>query len=248
MTFQTQVTDIVADRGSGSSQLLAQIQQVLHGIETDNPDVGQLRWAFEELRGIDCSMVVVHHLLDSLEPAVGAAFFDALRDYEKRWADVPRRVAAHLVRTRNWTNGNILVHSRSGMLLEAVRLVAQRYHGLSVWQTRSEPGGEGVEQFRDLQALNLAVQLVEDDQVAELAATMDAAWLGVDQFSEAAFVNKRGSYVIAEEMRRAGKTTYVLGDPRKRVKSLRFSAALFEAVPLSPGVLLITGGREKLRE
>lgn len=244
MTIEQQIADILADRESGSSQLLVRTQRALQDLESSEPDLGRLRWALGELRGIDRSMVVVHHLLDSLEPAVGPSFFEVLRAYEQHWAGLPPRVAAQLVQARSWCNSNVLVHSRSGMLLEAVKRVAQHYEGLSVWQTRSEPGGEGVAQLRDLQALNVAVSLVEDDQVGALAASMDAAWLGVDQYSESAFVNKVGSKVIAERVRSAGKITYVLGDPRKQVDTLRFSSDLFEAVPLSPGTCLITGDEQ----
>lgn len=241
MTFEQQLNDIVADRESGSSQLVARIQEAFHSLEDNNPDEHQLRWAFTQLRQIDHSMAVVHHLIDALEPEVGPGFFQALQEYQRHWEELPNRVAAELMQVRNWSNSNILLHSRSGMLLEAVKQIGERYDDLIVWQTRSEPGGEGVAQYRDLQKLNVAVHLVEDDQVPELVARTDAAWLGVDQYNEKAFVNKLGSKHITHEMSSAGKTTFVLGDPRKRVERLNFSTELFEAVPFCPDTVLVNG-------
>lgn len=242
--FEQQIIDIVADRESGSTQLVDRIQKAFHGLEDNHLDERQLRWAFGKLRHIDRSMVVVHHLLDTLELAIGPEFFGSLRAYERRWADLPRRVAVRLIERRNWHDRHVLVHSRSGMLLEAIRRVAEHCGGLNVWQTRSEPGGEGVAQYRELQGVGVTVQLVEDTQVEALTASMDAAWLGVDQYNEEVFVNKIGSKRLAEAMSHAGKTTFVLGDPRKRVGTPSFSTALFEAVPFTPEIDLIEGGND----
>lgn len=241
--FERQIIDIVADRESGSSQLVDRIQRAFHCVENNHPDERQLRWAFGRLRHIDGSMVVVHHLLDTLEPAIGPTFFDSLRQYEREWGDLPRRVATRLSELRDWSNSNVLTHSRSGMLLEAIRRVTEGYEGVNVWQTRSEPGGEGVAQYGELQELGVAAHLVEDSQVPELASSMDAAWLGVDQYSEEMFVNKVGSKSVAEAMSRAGKTIFVLGDPRKRVNTLSVSSDLFEAVPFTRDTCLISAGK-----
>lgn len=239
--FEQEIADIAADRESGSSQLVARIQRAFYGLEHSYPDRQRLQWAFQQLRLIDRSMMVVHHLLDELEPALGPGLFEALREYERHWVDLPRQVTARLIEARNWDNSHVLVHSHSGMLLEAIRRVAEQYRGLTIWQTRSEPGGEGVTQYRELQEQGEVVHLVEDSQVAKQAASMDAAWLGVDQYNEQAFVNKLGSKRIADEMSRAGKTIFVLGDPRKRVDTLNFSSTLFEAVPFTRDICLVDG-------
>lgn len=242
MTFEQQIASILADRESGSSQLVVQIEEAFLRIENTDPDPTQLQWALMQLRQIDCSMAVVHHLLDTLESALGSDFYPALHEYERSWCKLPQRVAEQLLQTRDWRNSHILIHSRSGMLLAAARYISERHEGLTIWQTRSDPGGEGVAQYRDLQPLNLTVHLVEDSQVAELADSMDAAWLGVDQYTDETFVNKVGSKCIVSAMSRAGKTTFVLGDPRKRVQTLDFSPTLFEAVAFTRDTCLMTGG------
>ena len=74
-TFEQQIADIVLNRESGSSQLVKLIQDAFHGIEHSAPDEQQLSWAMKQLRLIDRSMVVVHHLLNTLEPDLGPTFF-----------------------------------------------------------------------------------------------------------------------------------------------------------------------------
>lgn len=243
-TFEQQIADIVFNSESGSSQLVTLIQDAFHGIEHEAPDKQRLGWAIKQLRDIDRSMVVVHHLLNALEPCLGTTFFQALNSYERRWADLPQRVVTQLIRARDWSNCCVLLHSRSGMVLEAVRCSHEQYSGLHFYQTRSEPGGEGVSQFRELQRLKVKVQLVEDEQVAQLADLLDAAWLGVDQYNANAFVNKVGSLHITNEMAGAGKATFILGDPRKQVDTLKFSTTLFEAVPFTSSIYLLEGNHE----
>ncbi|UZJ42935.1 hypothetical protein OOT55_09740 [Marinimicrobium sp. C6131] len=46
------------------------------------------------------------------------------------------------------------------MLREAIRRVTEHYLELTIWQTRSEPGGKGQVQYRELLEQGVAVHLV----------------------------------------------------------------------------------------
>ncbi|SFR46966.1 Translation initiation factor 2B subunit, eIF-2B alpha/beta/delta family [Marinobacter daqiaonensis] len=240
MTFDQQIDTIVADREHGSSTLVKHILQALHSLEPGPPDESRLREAFRRLRHIDPSMVVVHHLLNALEPAIGPDFFDALDAYEKRWQDVPEQISRNLAGICDWHGKRLLVHSRSGTLFEAICWLDRTFGDIQVLQTRSVPGEEGVAQYDALREAGVAVHLVEDDRIAGLAPSLDAALLGMDQFCEGAFVNKTGSRQIAGAMIQAGKPVYVLGDSRKRVDRLHYSTELFEAAPMTRGVYLVS--------
>ncbi|MFW5824212.1 MAG: hypothetical protein ACOCVV_04535 [Marinobacter sp.] len=239
-TFEDRIRNIVNDREHGSSTLVAMILDVLRGVSCPAPDKRQVRWALAELRRIDPSMVVVHHLLENLGGDPGPDFPQQLDRYEARWSGVDRQVALHLLGARDWSHARVLTHSHSGTLLSVIRQVHRACPSLTVVQTRSEPGSEGVLQYQRLSDDDVPCQLVTDGEALAMAGTVDAAWFGVDQYNSEHFVNKRGSGALTNALLGAGKPVFILGDSRKRVRRLNYSAALFEAVPLQRGILLVT--------
>lgn len=238
--FTERINTIIADREHGSSTLVQWIIDALADRGPDTPSLAQRRWALEALRTIDHSMVVVHHLLDTLGTEPGDDFQARLDDYVHRWSDIPTRVARQLLSLGDWKGARVLLHSHSGMLLSAIEQVHQAEPTIRFCQTRSLPGGEGTTQHRFLQDRGIACELVNDGDVARLAPSLYAAWLGVDQYDDRCFVNKVGSRRIARALLAAGKPVYVLGDSRKRVRQVAYSGELFEAVPFAEGLHLVT--------
>lgn len=243
--FEHHIRSIVNDREHGSSTLVTMILDTLRGRGDRTPDASQARWALAQLRRIDASMVVVHHLLDALGSDPGHALADRLDRYRAQWANVGHQVATQLLRRRDWAHSRLLTHSHSGMLLTVIRQVHQACPSIELWQTRSEPGAEGVMQYQHLQEAGVDCHLISDEQAVARAPVMDAAWLGVDQYNSDCFVNKRGSAAITDAMLAAGKPVYVLGDSRKRVHRLKYSTRLFESIPLRTGMFLVTEGGVK---
>lgn len=243
MAFEEAIRAIVDDRQHGSSVLLNRIQVALRN-RSDGASAEQLRWAFRRLRRIDPSMVVVHHFLDALEPTIGADFQQALADYETRWQNVHLAVADNLLALMDDRPTAVLTHSHSGLLIRVATELAKRDRPLTFWQTRSQPGNEGDLQCRALQDAGYNVRLVEDEDIGRLVPHMDCAWLGVDQYDARGFVNKIGSRSIVERFDAAGKTTFVLGDSRKRVGVPHHSDRLFEYTLFTPRVRLVTEQRD----
>lgn len=240
MSFEDRIRQIVNDREHGSSVLVNRICEQLHSLEGHPNDQERLRWAFDQLRYIDTSMVVVHHLLDSLEPHIESGFFSQLDAYEKKWKDPHRQVAENLMALEDWSDATVLLHSHSGMLIRVACAINRNVRNLKFLQTRSEPGGEGGKQCRELVAQGVDVKLVEDQELDDVAETLDGAWLGTDQYNDSHFVNKVGSRQIVRALQVHNKPVYVLGDSRKKVGRLEFSEEVFEKTPLDNGVVLIT--------
>lgn len=238
--FTKQIHAIVTDQEHGSSTLLQWILDALSGEDGTSPTQSQQRWALAELRRIDRSMVVVHHLLDTLGSEPGDDLPERVRAYARQWSDIPARVARQLLSVRDWHNARVLLHSHSGMLLSAIEHVHKSAPDIRAWQTRSRPGEEGISQYRRLQDRGRACELVDDGDVPGLVSCLDAAWLGVDQFDAQCFVNKLGSEPITRAMTDAAKPVFVLGDSRKQVRQVQYSTELFEAVPFTRGVHLVT--------
>lgn len=238
--FEERIQAIVADREHGSSTLLQWILDALGGEDGPSPSRSQQRWALRELRGIDRSMVVVHHLLDALGTDPGNDLPLRVREYARQWSDMPARVARQLLSVRDWSNTRVLLHSHSGMLLSAIEHVHNSVPGIRFWQTRSLPGGEGVTQHRLLQDRGITCTLVDDEAVPAIAPSLEAAWLGVDQFDAECFVNKVGSRQLARAITDAARPVFVLGDSRKQVQQVQYWTALFESVPFRRGIHLVT--------
>ncbi|MFL1405289.1 hypothetical protein ACJO2E_08100 [Marinobacter sp. M1N3S26] len=238
--FTERINTIITDREHGSSTLVQWIIDALGDRGDNTPSRAQRRWALKELRNIDCSMVVVHHLLDTLGTEPGDDFQARLDDYVHRWSDIPARVARQLLSLGDWNGARVLLHSHSGMLLSAIEQAHQAAPTICFCQTRSLPGDEGATQHRFLTDRGIACDLVNDESIASLVPSLDAAWLGVDQYDDHCFVNKVGSGRIARTLLAAGKPVYVLGDSRKRVRQVAHSGELFEAVPFTEGLHLVT--------
>jgi hypothetical protein len=238
--FSQRIQAIVADREHGSSTLLQWILEALGDNDGGSPSRSQQCWALRELRRIDRSMVVVHHLLDTLGTEPGDDLPERVRAYARQWSDIPLRVARQLLSVRDWGNARVLLHSHSGMLLSAIEHVHAAAPGIRFWQTRSIPGEEGVIQHHRLRDQGINCELINDADVPQLASSLEAAWLGVDQFDAQCFVNKLGSQPITRAMTGAAVPVFVLGDSRKQVRQVQYSGDLFEAVPFTSGVRLVT--------
>lgn len=239
-TFEDTIEAIVNDREHGSSMLADQICVELKRLTGDSRQTQRLSWAFDRLRTIDRSMVVVHHLLDALEPYIGNHFFAWLSVYEARWLGLDNAIAERLIKRMNWRHQRVLTHSHSGMVIRVVAKVARQVPGLEIWQTRSEPEGEGALQYQTLRDAGITARLVEDADLSTLVGELDAAWLGMDQYNETHFVNKRGSRRIVAALGALDRPTFVLGDSRKKLPKLRYSGDLFEKTPFADGAVLVT--------
>lgn len=245
MNFEDRIKDIVEDREHGSSVLVERICNAFKSLAQAEDSRERLRWAFGELRRIDSSMVIVHHLLDTLEPHIGTDFFDRLAAYQAHWEGIGEDIARQWMKRRDLSGQTLLAHSHSGTLVAAIAEVGRQVEGLRVLQTRSEPGGEGERQYQQLREQGVTVELIADTEVAERLDEVDAACVGADQFTDEAFVNKVGSAAIVKALAARDKPTYVLVDSRKRVRSLDFSPELFEACDIGPSVHLVTEGKRQ---
>lgn len=245
MSFEDRIRAIVKDREHGSSVLVDDICSAFKSLVQAQGCRERLRWAFGELRKIDSSMVVVHHLLDTLEPHIGADFYDRLAAYQAHWEGIEEDIAGQLMKTHDFTDHTLLLHSHSGTLVAVIRQLASQLEGVRVLQTRSEPGGEGERQCRELEHAGVRVELIADDQVADRVDEIDAACLGADQYTDGAFVNKVGSAAIVDALAASDKPIFVLTDSRKKVEKLDFSDQLFEACDRGPSVHLVTEGKRQ---
>lgn len=115
----------------------------------------------------------------------------------------------------------ILTHCHSGEALAVIKEAFKRGKKISVLATITRPLKQGIKTARELAKMKIPVTIAEDIAVGHLINHADLVIVGSDAIRKEGFVNKVGSWLIAEEAKRHGKPFYVVGshfkfDSRKK--------------------------------
>ncbi len=211
---------------------------IIDAFKTYQPDVQAGLWALDQLQRIDPSMAIVHHFLK--EASMGDDLLQTIEQYEQRWRNVPVQIAAELVPLLPHSDLMLLLHSQSGQVIQVIHELTRRGFNLRCVQTVSTPGEEGRVQAEVLQMADLQVQIIEDGLVSEIADDVDVCLLGMDQYDQRAFVNKVGSGRLVDLMLARHLPALVVGDTRKQVDRCVATGVLFEGIPYTANVTVVT--------
>lgn len=238
-SFQHIINRTIADRVHGSTYLLRKIINVLTATKLSRDE---LIWSFNQLNSIDSSMVVIHHFLKELKPAIGHEFRQQVEQYQSKWENVNIDITSKLQEDLPDKKLTILTHSHSGVIIEVLTNLLSRGYLINVIQTASEPGGEGLIQATAVEQLGINVIIIKDEDLANYIDQVDCCFLGVDQYDEKSFINKLGSKAIVELAEKFKKPVFVLGDSRKKVDHIELETSdIFEKIPLISIVRLVVG-------
>ena len=240
--LKEKINQIKNDHSHGSSFLLQEIIETLTAAEYSDNEISR---AFSELRKIDSSMIVIHHFLKELEPAIGQNFQYKVEEYANTWKNVYESIAENLKGYLTNDPFIILTHSHSGAIIGVVEILLRFGYTLKIIQTESRPGSEGKIQAEALQQLGLNVTIITDDRINRVMNKVDYCLLGADQYDENSFVNKIGSRNIVEIAKKQNVPVFVLGDKRKFVKIISCTPSpLFEKVMLNKHVSIIDNKKQ----
>ena len=236
-SFQDIINQIIADRIHGSTYLL---RKIINALTATKLSRDELAWSLNQLNSIDSSMVVIHHFLKELKPAIGHQFRQQVQQYESKWKNVNINITSNLQDYLPDKKLTILAHSHSGVVIDVLMNLVSNGYLIDVIQTASEPGCEGRIQAKAVEQLGINVILIKDDDLAKSIDQVDCCFLGVDQYDEKSFINKLGSKAIVEMAKQFKKSVFVLGDSRKMVQEIDSQVSeLFEVVPLISIVRII---------
>jgi translation initiation factor 2B subunit (eIF-2B alpha/beta/delta family) len=235
--LKDKIRRIKNDHVHGSSFLLREIIKVFL---TTKESEDEILWSFSELSKIDSTMVVIHHFLRELKSAIGHDFHKRVQHYQGKWKNVNIDIAMNLQDHLSDKKLTVLTHSHSGAIISVLRNLVSNGYLIDVIQTASEPGGEGHVQAKALKQLGSDVTIIKDENLSSSIKQVNCCFLGVDQYDKNSFVNKLGSKAIVEAAALFNKPVFVLGDSRKRVKSIDTdTTGLFEMIRLESNVHLI---------
>ncbi len=237
MDFKDQIQKLVDNRKLGSSSLLHKIIDCLW--TNREIDSGSLNSGLEKLTSIDKSMVVIHHLLNFIQQD-NVELEEVLNHYMTKWGDVDKQLTQRFGAFVDLKGKSILTHSNSGQVTICLFSMYEEGKEFFVYQTESEPGGEGKHQANRFMQKGITTRIVKDGHVKEILDKVDICILGCDHFSEKEFVNKVGSKMIVDICLKKGIEIYILGDSRKRVESSFSTKSIFEKVEFRSGVHLVS--------
>ncbi len=163
-----------------------------------------------------------------------------IEDYKKEWKDVNSRIANNFLDIVDLRQATVLLHSHSGTIVELGKAMAKRKLEVKIFQTTSEPGGEGILQAAELKNMGLKVEIISDHEMAQVIPGVDLAVFGADQISKEKWTNKVGTKRIADLCLQESKQVWVLCDSRKRVEETQAIGDIFEETSMALATGMVT--------
>jgi translation initiation factor 2B subunit (eIF-2B alpha/beta/delta family) len=175
-----------------------------------------------------------------------AAVIDLMRDMERRIATsagLLSEVGSGLIEP----GAGVLTFGASGSV-RAVLTTAGRTRSVFVSCAATLPDGEGVEMAADLAAAGLGVELIPDDEIADVMLGCDLVMLGTSAVGPSAAMNIAGSAMVTREALSAGVPIYLVGSVEKVLPGPLFDRAVlagsaegrYEPIPLSNLTAVVT--------
>lgn len=115
------------------------------------------------------------------------------------------------------TDGSrVLTHSKSRVVLEAMREASKTERRFEVYVTKCSIDESGVEMVRELRSLNIPCTLIVDSAVAYVMESVDTVMVGAEGVMESGgIVNKLGTLTMAVCAKEMHKPVYVLTESFK---------------------------------
>ena len=235
-SLQRMLEEIASDTTHGASELYLRLLGEL-SVATRFPDDLP-----DRLRRICGDMAPFIFLADELEGS--SSWKDlAWELLEARRTDI--NLIAEAVLGILPEKATLFCHSRSGTVLAVLEKISSSID--RVFQTISEPGEEGRDAHQEIENMGIQAFLVDDGARGDIPSSRAIPLLGADAVTTEFFVNKIGSARITATAVEAGVPVYVVASREKLIRPELYegkprNVELFERVPLTEGVYLVTPG------
>lgn len=235
---------ILNDNISGSSEILKDVIEWLklcYVAYKNKPDV-----LYEKLKIIERNLshfpVIIQFTKEAKtklkkDPELFLMF---LNNYYNILTTYYQKLFTEIKQKYKFQSKTVLLHSRSGVIINFLEFLASRGFRLNIIQTESRPSFEGIEQARSLLRFRHKVTLIVDSAVSLYMPDVDYVLLGADAVikDRKVFVNKIGSYSIALLAKKFRKKILVVAGKYKFVTSseYRFTNQLHPAEEILPHI------------
>jgi len=249
--FNNKLHKVLNDNTSGSTALLHQLINGLSSYfkEKEDVDYDDLVVELKELMFHFSSFAVILHFLTSFinwleinkKYLKGEKCLESIHMYKYRWQTEESRLQIKALNAIDLKNKKVLLHSNSSTIQQIFRSLARQKIEVEVYQTISSPMNEGILQAKHIHEQGFKVHLIADAAVNLIMPEIDIALLGTDAILKDCFINKIGSYYIADFANKYNKSVYVISDTRKVLDEKLIDKAIIEKMlketPKSPDEL-----------
>lgn len=224
----TKLKNILNDNISGSSEILKKIIEWLkscYACYRTKPEIIYKKLEMIEKKLSHFAIVVRFVKEVKIKLKKDPELFEVfLKNYHRIQNAYYQKLFQKIKQKHNFRNKTILLHSRSGVIINFLKFLASQGVRLNIIQTESRPSFEGVKQARYLLGFQHNVTLVVDSAVSLYMPEVDYVLLGADAVvkDQKVFVNKIGSYSIALLAKKFRKKTLVIAGIYKFITSSEY--------------------------
>ena len=217
MDWQAELTKICSDRKSGAAVLTRRTARLLAQMVRQGVKPTELVEAAQKIANSHPAMAPLWHLAQLVcqfapQPQ---KLFSSLKQF---LAALETHTEAAISHAAEWlSEGRILTHSFSSLVLRAFVRANQKGKRLEIVCTASLPGGEGIALAKSLAKSKVPVILVADLQAFSWLAQCKVFLVGADAWCEDGLVHKVGTKLLAVVARQMGVPVWSVGTSEKRL-------------------------------
>ena len=213
---------IISDKTSGSSEILTKLNKfLLSNIKDKSLIIESLSTAGSKLS----HFAVINNYIDKLNILFASAnyehFIKYLRNYEDEEILKINRIFTKIYKKLPSAK-TILTISKSGTVINVIKLWHKKRKNLKIIITESRPANEGKLMAKELLKYGLRVEMISDAMAGIFVPKADAVIIGADAvLSNGNVINKTGSLALAFFCKQYKKPFYVLAAKSKFVNKKR---------------------------
>jgi len=238
--FRNAIQDIIADKSSGSSQILEKtISAILAYIQGNNEINTKLLSAellnlFEKHGNFAILFHFLNQIFLELENNTDAEnLHNFLLNYLDKWKGSQKRAAKHLATILEWEKLDaILLHSNSSAIQAFCEELIRQNKFPVIYQTLSGPANEGKVQAAKSLMKRFEIRFIHENAVARFLPDIDLALYGADFICHDLFINKTGTYPLALLFREFKKPVFVLAESRKVILESSVPESIFKKLAM----------------
>ena len=214
---------ILSDKTSGSSEILTILNKFLL---SNNKDKGLITESISTVNKKLSHFAIIENYINGLNILLTSANYEQLTEYLRKFEDDEKLVIKEIftnIYEKLPSAKTILTISKSGTLINVLKLWHQKKKRIKIIVTESRPANEGKLMAKELLKCDLKVNMITDAMAGIFVPKADAVIIGADAvLNNGNVINKTGSVALALLCKHYKIPFYVLAAKSKFVNKIRY--------------------------